>query len=94
MSMERKETITCPECGHTQDFKNSGYSFPVRSSIGLFPMRCRILLRRYFFVLKYTFIRIMNSRLSDVAKTQKAPTSKTVGAMSDSPIERTCGSIT
>ena len=20
MSMERKETITCPECGHTQDF--------------------------------------------------------------------------
>ncbi len=31
----------------------------------------------------------MNSGLSDVAKTQKAPTLKNVGAMSDNPIERT-----
>ncbi len=31
----------------------------------------------------------MNSELSDVAKTQKAPTLKNVGAMSDNPIERT-----
>ncbi len=34
----------------------------------------------------------MNSELSDVAKTQKAPTLKNVGAMSDNPIEQTCGS--
>ncbi len=33
----------------------------------------------------------MNSGLSDVAKTQEAPTRKHVGAMSDNPIERTCG---
>ncbi len=36
----------------------------------------------------------MNSGLSDVAKTQEAPTIKTVGAMSDNPIERTCGITT
>ncbi len=33
----------------------------------------------------------MDSGLSDVAKTKKTPKLKNVGAMSDNPIERTCG---
>ncbi len=36
-------------------------------------------------------IPIMNSGLSDVAKTQKAPALKNVGAMLDNPIERSRG---
>ncbi len=67
-------------------------TLPGRIFIGTF-LPLRFVISTVLGVSSYkTEVPIMNSGLSDVARTEKAPTLKNVGAMSDNPIERTCGS--